>query len=102
MSRTLPRAAGVKPANCVSRMTRVAGLADTETFPRLSEMHSSAAEREVKAASGGNLCENIANKTTSVLYAVVARRGFAYKSEENSMRRRLRPGAWALELRSLP
>src|SRR5438552_14426517 len=50
MSRTLPRAAGVRPANCVSLKTLMAGADDTEKVPRQSVKHSNAAQREVKRA----------------------------------------------------
>src|SRR5712691_6299084 len=51
MSRTLPRATGVRPAKWVSRTTRLAGLADTEIFS-LDKVGSILAQREGKSKAG--------------------------------------------------
>src|SRR5207253_11091385 len=57
MSRTLPRALGDNPANCVSLRTFMAEAGDTAKIFPAGVPHSSAPKREVKLASGGKLCE---------------------------------------------
>src|SRR5579859_2720502 len=104
MSRTFPRAEGVRPEKCVSRMMRVTGLAATEKFLPKGGEHSSAAPCRGKAARGGNRW-----KTTYDTATLVSKENAQETSEPSSFevwsglfRRPKLLFVWGPALRCLP
>src|ERR1700721_2272915 len=62
MSRTFPRAAGARPAKCVSWMMRVTGPEATEKFLPKGGEHSSAVLRRGKGVRRGNCWEKLCSE----------------------------------------